>query len=208
MKKFIMGIVVSLAFSGAAMAQGNFYGGVEAGSASVADQTGAIASELVYYLGGYVTVTQSTNVGVFRAFVGYKANPMVALELGYLQSGDANISFAGVTAGNVGYSGTGTDSVSGVDLSAILHPIPAGPWRGLFVRGGLSNYTDTADLTITTGLGINSSSASQSGTGENIGVGYDFKLGTGVLRTELMFAQNIANESSNKSTALQVGYYW
>lgn len=206
--KKILGVAIGLAISGTALAQGNFYGGIEGGSAGVTDQTGQVASALVNSVGGSVYVTQDKSVGIFRVFGGYNFNPMVAVELGYAQSGNVNFNFSGVSGSNVRYAGTGTESFDGLDLSGILHPILLGPGSGLFVRAGLSDYTEKADVTAYTQSSYGYSSSSQSGTGENLGVGYDFDLGMGTLRTELTFSQDIAGDSSSKATSLMVGYYW
>ena len=206
-KILIAGIALGLTFPAAAMAMG-FYAGIEGGTATVTDQTGTVAADLVNSLGGSAYVTQSANVGIFRGFVGYGIIPMVAIELGYVQTGDANLNITGVTGGNVAYAGTGTESVHGFDLSGILHPILFGPGSGLFLRAGMSDYTETATLSLNSNFGSTYGSSSQSGTGENFGIGYDFGVGVGVLRTELTYAQNIANDSSSKSTSFQVGYYW
>lgn len=204
MKRMVVGIALGFAFPCAAMSMG-LYAGVEGGSAAVADQTNVLARDLVNAYGGYASVTQDINVGMFRGFIGDGIIPGVALEAGYVQTGDVNIDYSGYSSYySTSYAGTGTVSIHGFDFSGVLHPILLGPGSGLFLRAGISDYTEEANLTVN-GL---SNSTSQSGTGENFGIGYDFGVGLGDLRTELTFSQNIANDSSSKATSLQVGYYW
>lgn len=178
MKKSLMSLAVisallsTHAFAADAQKVG-FYGGAEIGYSKIQNQSQEVANSLVSSVGGAVSVTQSTGVGIGRLFAGYNFNESLAFELGYLWSGDANLKAAGVTGNSVGYTANYNASVNGIDYSLLVRPSVESGWNGLFGRIG-GHYLDASrDITSSGGVTFQNPNTSSSGGGFLVGIGYD-----------------------------------
>ena len=208
-KKLIAAAAAAAAFaSGAVYAQSGFYAGAELGAATLKDESTDIAKSLVAAVGGSASVTQDRGLGFARLFGGYNFNKYVAAELGYVQSGYATANFSGVSGGAVPYSGNIKISISGFDIAAIIRPAADSAAKGLFLRLGVSSYTNKADATVTAGGVTGISSASKSGTGTNLGIGYDLPVGPGEVRFSYTNMSSVAGISGADTDAFSVGYLW
>lgn len=159
--------------------------------------------------GSSETTSQDTQLPVGRIFGGYNFNPIVGIELGYLQMGDAKGSISGTRIDGSTYTSDYTYKNSGFDLSAVVHPFESSrnadeAPTGLYLRAGLSQYT-TSENETSDGY---SYSGSKTGTGTILGLGYDWKLGPGALRLDATLHQSMANVTDNDSLALSVGYLY
>lgn len=213
MKKCVMGVAFSLlAFSGTAMAQNGFYGGISVGGAFFGNQASQTANALQSAVGGSGSVSNTSVTSMFRIFGGYSFSPQLALELGYLRTGNDTVNFSGVPSIGGSYSGSASVHIQGIDVSAIYHPVASGAWNGLFLRGGINHYSadGSANVTMSSGTVTSSlsTSTSTSGVGETFGIGYDLQLGPGKLRAEFDHAFNAGGSNGGAFNELQVGYYF
>jgi len=192
---------------------GGFYVGGQLGVMTSKNLTDSAGSSVQQNLGGTVTSSQDTQAAAGRIFAGYNINPLVGIELGYLQMSDVKGSVAGTTAGNSNYSGDFTYRTSGFDVSAVVHPFESSasketPPTGLYLRAGISEYTLSGSSSSPASSFVSWRVNSLSGTGTILGLGYDWKLGPGALRLDATLHQSMANVTDNDSLALSVGYLY
>lgn len=193
-----------------AHAQGNtpekFYVGLEAGRASVANESAEVASGLVSLLGGSATATQSSSVNDYRFFGGYKLNENVDLELGYLQTSRVGLNFSGRSRANVAYTGTAGIKYAGFDFSALLRPAVSSGLNGLFFRLGGHSMVSTTDTSVTVGATNASTRTKERGIGTLFGIGYDLNIAQNVnLRVSANRLNRLAGDSDANITVYSVG---
>lgn len=186
--------------------KGGFVLGVEAGYSQLTDDTAAVATSLVNTVGGSATVTQDKNIYFGRLIGGYKIAESFEVELGYIQSSTANLTFNGVSRTAVAYSGKLGVVVSGFDYSMLVRPSISTGMNGLFGRfGGVSLKADRT-LTLATGATSGATVSSLSGTGYQFGFGYDAAIDSGVdLRVSYTRLQQIAGQSGSNANLFSVG---
>jgi hypothetical protein len=197
---------------GSAQAQNNppesFYGGLEVGRSSVSDQTGSVSTQLVTLVGGRATATQGSSINDYRIFGGYKLNENINLELGYLQTSDLGLNFAGVARNATAYSGSSTLKFTGFDYSVLLRPNVSTGMNGLFLRLGGHSLSGAQAFTQTVAGGTVSGSSNQSGTGLLFGVGYDIGIAKNVdLRVSANRLNKIAGQSDSSATVYSVSVH-
>lgn len=183
-----------------------WYGGLEYGSTELDDNTGPTANQFVSLLGGAVTVTQDSSVGIGRIFLGYRFTEQVALEGGYFKSNKASIRVAGVAGGGGAYTARGDVEFDGFDISGVWFPMANKMGdAGLFLKAGVHHSNTEASFSITGAGGTVSASGDESGTGTLFGIGYDWKF------TDQAFARiaatrylNVGGESDNKGTVYSI----
>jgi hypothetical protein len=161
------------------------YFGFEVGSTKVQDATGSTASSLVSSLGGSAVVTQDSSVQSYKLIGGYKVSENLDLELSYLKTSTLDMNFAGVSGGNVAYSGNVNVKFSGYEYSAIVRPSISSGWNNAYVKLGGHTLDADAGFRVTAGNVNVGTSASVSGTGLLVGVGYDYPVDK---NTSLRFA--------------------
>jgi len=176
MKKILIATaVISALVSSQAFAEDSkligAYAGAELGYSRVENEAQTTANTLVNALGGSVIVTQDTGVAIGRLFAGYNINENVAVELGYMQTGDVTQHAAGIARNSVAYTGSMNVSVSGVDYAVLVRPSVASGWNGLFAKFGGHYLEESGDVTLT-GTSTVSVSQSVKGSGFLVGFGY------------------------------------
>jgi OOP family OmpA-OmpF porin len=168
------------------------YGGVELGYSKVESDAQSTANSLVNEVGGAVTVSQDTSVAIGRLFGGYNMNEYVALELGYIRTGDVSQRASGVAGNSVPYTASADVSVSGVDYSVLLRPSIASGWNGLFGKVGGHYLEASADYTATA-IGSVSGNISNKGSGFLLGLGYETSIADNIgFRTSYTYYNNLA----------------
>ena len=203
MKKTVAAIAACMV--ACAAQAGGFYVGGQLGVMSFKNFTDDDAQGI----SGPHSTSQDTQLAVGRLFTGYNINPLVGIELGYLQMADAKGSLSGTTAGGSKYGFDYTYRNSGFDLSAVVHPFESSrngnqAPSGLFLRAGVSQYTTSVNWV----SGSYTGSDSKTGTGTMLGLGYDWKLGPGALRLDATLHQSMADITNNDSLALSAGYVY
>ena len=168
------------------------YAGVELGYSKVESDAQSTANSLVNEVGGAVTVTQDTSVVIGRLFGGYNINENLAVELGYIRTGDVSQRASGVAGNSVPYNASADVSVSGVDYSVLLRPSIASGWNGLFGKVGGHYLEASTDYTVTA-LGSLSGNNSKSGSGFLVGLGYETSIADNIgFRTSYTYYNNLA----------------
>ena len=198
--------VACTAAMGCAAHAGGLYVGGQYGATSLLNSAQDYATEQRNQFGGTASVTQDAAPDYARLYAGYRFNEVLALELGYAQSGKARLSASGSDRDGDPYTGTRTSRFGGLDLSALIHPMP--PQRELFLRVGVTAYTTTAEEASQSRLLDEQNSTNSSGLGTLLGIGYDLKLGSGALRFEMGKLQDISNIGGNDATTYSVGYHY
>jgi len=193
-----------------AHAQGNtpekFYGGLELGRASIANQAGELTSSLVTEFGGTATATQSSSVNDYRFFGGYKLNEIVDFELGYFQSSSVKMSFSGLSSGSDSYTGTLGIKYAGFDYSVLLRPAVSTGMHGLFFRLGGHSLKSTETTSVTASGTTASSKTKESGAGTLFGIGYDLNIAKNSdLRVSVNRLNSLAGQSDTGATFFSVG---
>ena len=150
---------------------------------SDAQQTNSTAS---------LTNITSSNIGVYRAFIGYQLNQNAAIEIGYLNSSKKSIYFRANSVGSSVSSSIGY-KYSGLEYSMLFRPNVDLGFEHFFARlGGTyfqANYSSSDGLL----------SYSPNGTGWVIGFGYDYPVYNGlIVRAEYLNLRKIAGEKNNK----------
>lgn len=178
-----------------------FYLGVQAGGMRVADNAQIFADRLVSINGGSAVVTQNRNLGIGRAFAGFKLSENFDAELGYFQTGNVNFKFSGLDAGGAAYSGRTSAITKGFDYSLLMRPSYASGFNSAFLRiGGHRSKQETT----TSGLNIIGGSTSTNGTGYLYGLGYDINVNDNFdARLEVTRLQRIAGSRDNNSNFTQ-----
>jgi len=195
---------------GAAQAQGNppekFYGGLEIGRASVANDTGPLTRALVSQVGGSASATQDSSINDYRIFGGYALNENVNFELGYVKTSSLGLNFAGVSGGSSAYTGSASQKFSGFDYSVLLRPNVSTGLNKLFFRVGGHSLKGDLDFTINGPGGTASGSDSRSGTGTLFGIGYDINLAKNIdARVSANRLNRIAGQSDANATVYSLG---
>jgi len=176
------------------------YLGVGAGYNRVDNNTAEFDAGLRAALGGTVSSTADSNVTNIRLIGGYKVNENLALELGFVNSSDYSLSFSGRSSG-VNYSGEGSVSFRGFDVSTVIRPSVTSGFNNLFGVVGIHNYRAKTEVAVTVSGRSVSSSDSQSGTGLMFGVGYDMKLSDKLdFRLSLIRFSRLAGDSESSTT--------
>uniref|UniRef100_Q3AQW3 Outer membrane protein OmpA-like transmembrane domain-containing protein n=1 Tax=Chlorobium chlorochromatii (strain CaD3) TaxID=340177 RepID=Q3AQW3_CHLCH len=162
---------------------------------------------MVSIAGGAVTVTQNRGFVNGRVFTGYNFNKNIAVELGYLQTGDTTANIAGVSGTLVAYTGELKASVSGIDYSILIRPISNNEWNGLFIKAG-GHYLEMdqkGSLTFA-GIGTNTIKESVNGSGFLIGIGYDTPITDNIdLRSAYTYYGKIAGDSDSEANFFTIG---
>ncbi len=209
MNRMFLTIAALLLFATTAFAESGkdsgFYGGVDVGYARVENSTQKIANDFVNLLGGSVTVVQDVSAPVGRIFAGYTINQNIALELGFVQTGDFNANVSGYTGGFVPYTVKETDSASGFELSAVIRPVTENGWHRFFVRAGAHNLNISSKLT-SSFPGATAVNLDRSGNGFLIGIGYDTPISeTLSCRSAYTYYDKIGGESDNYAHIVTIG---
>lgn len=149
-----------------------------------------------------LSTSQDKTVPAFRIFGGMALNPNFDVELGYLHTGDARVTYRGLN-GASNWRMTEDYSATGLDLAAVYKPFN----NGFFVKGGvhatkgkvkINGYEDDALET--------SDNHSESGTGFLLGLGYQAPIAKGLnLRASFVRYQRIAGESDYNLDLVTVG---
>lgn len=198
--------VVALAATALVAHAEGFYVGGGVGVSHVSDTSADMSAKLVSALGGTARTTMDSSVNNVRLVGGYKVNENVAIELGYINTSDFNLSAAGTTGGNIAYTAKGNISFSGFDVSAVLRPSVASGYNNFFATVGLHSYKAKTAVTVTGNGQSVSQSDSNSGTGTMFGVGYDWKLDKDLdLRLAVTRINKVAGESGDNVTNYGVG---
>jgi hypothetical protein len=149
-----------------------------------------------------LSTSQDKTVPAFRIFGGMALNSNFDVELGYLHTGEARVTYRGEESGNK-WRWTQDFSATGMDLAAVYRPSNS----GFFVKGGVhatkgkvknNDYkNDVLDDT---------ESGSESGTGFLFGLGYQAPIAKGLnLRGSFVRYQRIAGESDYNLDLVTVG---
>ncbi len=187
----ISALVSSQAFAEDAKLVGA-YAGAELGYTRVQNDAQATANALVNAVGGSVIVTQDTGVVIGRLFAGYNINENIALELGYLQTGDVTQRAAGVARNSVAYTGSANVSVSGVDYAVLVRPSVASGLNGLFAKIG-GHYLEASQDATLTGTSTVSVNSSVKGSGFLVGFGYQAAVADNVdVRATYTYYDSVA----------------
>ncbi len=203
----LIGLSFVMCVGAHAQTNNKWYAGAEFGVTSIKDNSSDIANSLTSVLGGTANVGRDTNTSATRLYGGYNFNNYIAAEIGYLQSSDNKTRISGTSGGLTPYTGSGTVSISGADISAIFRPNPNRNFgSGLFLRAGISSYTTKTSVTIASGGSSFSQSGSDSGSGANIGIGYDIPAGPGNVRVAYTNMSNLSGKSNNSVDAFSIGY--
>jgi hypothetical protein len=161
---------------------------------------------MVNAVGGSITSTQETSVQNLRILGGYKLNESFALEVGYLNSSKWDLTFSGVSSGNVAYSGNGNISFTGVDVAAVIRPSAQSGYNNFFATFGLHNYKAKIGVTFAVNGTPYVSNTSESGTGTLIGVGYDMPIDKGLdLRLAVTRLNKLGGDSDSNTTNVGIG---
>lgn len=208
--KKLTAVAALITVLGAAQAQSNtpekFYGGLEVGRASVANETGPLTSALVSEVGGSASATQDSSINDYRIFGGYKLNENVNFELGYVQTSSLGLNFSGVSGGSSAYTGSATQKFSGFDYSVLLRPNVSTGWNNMFFRVGGHSLKGSVDVTINGGGGSASVTDKFSGTGTLFGLGYDLNVAKNVdVRVSVNRLNKIAGRSDSDATIYSLG---
>jgi len=206
MKEFIAFAVASIAAFGVYADQGRIYWGGEFGISKLEDNTGNLTSSLVNTLGGSASATQDSTISAFKILGGYRFTENLDLELGYFQSGSANLSFSGVTSGSVSYTGNGNLKWSGFEYAANLRPSVASGWNDLYFRVGGHSSKLEVDVSVTASGYSAYSNNSYSGTGSLYGFGYDQRIGEMMkIRYSVVKYSKVGGESDSGGSVYSVG---
>jgi hypothetical protein len=171
------------------------YAGAELGYTKVQNDAQATANALVNTFGGSAIVTQDTGVAIGRLFAGYNINENVAVELGYLQTGDVSQHAAGVAGNSVAYTGSANVSVSGVDYAVLVRPSIASGLNGLFAKFGGHYLEASSDVTLT-GTSTLSVNQSVKGSGFLVGFGYQAPVLNNIdFRASYTYYDSVAGEN-------------
>jgi hypothetical protein len=208
----MLAVAYLLTSLGAAQAQSNapekFYGGLEVGRTSIADQTGDTNSSLVSLFGGSASATQDSSMNDFRIFGGYKLNENVNFELGYLKTSSLGLNFSGVTSGSNAYTGSLSLKYSGFDYSVLLRPNISTGLNNMFFRLGGHSLKGDVDFTVTGVGGTASISDSVSGTGTLFGIGYDINIAKNIdVRVSANRLNKIGGQSDGSATIYSLGVF-
>ena len=185
---------------------GGIYTGLELEDSHFSSAVGSNASaSLINNNGGSASVGTDPSLFLGRIFVGVQGSESAAVELGFLNTTNANAGFSGTTRSGVGYSGHDSTGLSGIDLSVLFRPSYSTGLNGLFLRLGINHLTQSDNYSVGS-PGVTPSSGNFSGNGVQWGVGYDAMLDAHFnVRIELLDYENIAGLSGNSITSLALG---
>ena len=149
-----------------------------------------------------LSTSQDKTVPAFRIFGGMALNPNFDVELGYLHTGEARVTYRGVKGGD-SLRWTRDFSATGLDLAAVYKPFD----NGFFVKGGVhATKGKVKNNEYKNGVLDDSDSGSESGTGFLFGLGYQAPVAKGInLRGSFVRYQRIAGESDYNLDLVTVG---
>jgi hypothetical protein len=149
-----------------------------------------------------LSTSQDKTVPAFRIFGGMALNPNFDVELGYLYTGEARVTYRGENGGD-SLRWTQDFSATGLDLAAVYKPFD----NGFFVKGGVHATKGKAKTNAyENGVFEGSDSDSESGTGFLFGLGYQAPITKGInLRGSFVRYQRIAGESDYNLDLVTVG---
>jgi OOP family OmpA-OmpF porin len=203
MKKFVTAAAIAAA-SLTAQAEGLYVGG-GVGYSALKNELAEFNSGMVSLLGGSITSSQDSSMQNLRLIGGYKVNDNFAIELGYVKTSDFGLSFSGRSSGNVAYSGSGTVSISGFDVAAILRPDVASGFNNFFATIGAHSYKAKTGVAFTVSGTSSSANTSESGTGLMFGAGYDWKIVKDLdFRLTLIRMNKLAGNADSNGTSVGV----
>lgn len=138
---------------------------------------------------GFSSTTDGTDTG-YKLQLGYKFNPYLAVEGGYINLGNASYKAKQVGVGQLSL----TYRAQGLNAAAV-GILPLGERFSLFAKGGLlMAWVDTDETFTKNGL-TKTQSFSGSSLGENLGVGMAFDLSKQVaLRAEYDWFHNVGDK--------------
>lgn len=187
-------LVTPLAWAQSGNPASPYYAGLALGVFTLNDSTADTAAALTYTLGGTANVTQDTSSYAGRAFGGYHLDPSVSVEMGYYQTVSVTQQVAGVASNSMGYSGTTSLNISGVDYSVLLRPRRSIDHKGIFLRLGGHYLTVRGSATLSASKAL-ASGNSYSGNGFFWGAGYDMPIKDSLnLRLEYTGYKSIAGK--------------
>jgi hypothetical protein len=198
MKKTLVCSALVLAI-GASHAQ--TYVGLDLGAA-LPDLDGIVSHNKVEWGKNAVSTSQDETVPAFRVFGGMALNPNFDVELGYLHTGEARVSYRGEESGD-NWRWTQDFSATGLDLAAVYKPFD----NGFFVKGGVhATKSKVKNNEYKNEVLDDSDSGSESGTGFLFGLGYQAPVAKGInLRGSFVRYQRIAGESDYNLDLVTVG---
>jgi hypothetical protein len=203
MKKIVTAVAIAAA-SLTAQAEG-FYVGGGVGYSAIKNELADFNAGMVSSVGGSITSSQDSSMQNLRLTGGYKVNDNFAIELGYVKTSDFGLSFTGRSGGNVAYSGSGTVSISGFDVAAVLRPDIASGYNNFFATVGTHSYKAKTGVTFSVSGTSYSDNTSESGTGLMFGVGYDWKIDKDLdFRMSLIRMNKLAGNSDSNATSVGV----
>jgi hypothetical protein len=149
-----------------------------------------------------LSTSQDKTVPAFRIFGGMALNPNLDVELGYLHTGEARVTYRGLNGAN-NWRMTEDYSATGLDLAAVYKPFD----NGFFVKGGVHATKGKVKINAyENGVFEGSDSGSESGTGFLFGLGYQAPVAKGInLRGSFVRYQRIAGESDYNLDLVTVG---
>ena len=203
MKK--IGCAIFLSTMICAAQAGGFYIGGQYGNAKLKDATSDLRGSRPADL--TTTGSQDTTISLARFFAGYRLNDVVAFEFGYNQSGESNFWLRSTRPGYPVSTTRGSFKSSGYDATVLVSPFSS--VQGLFFRAGVTDFTVKVDQTFYANDTVTgSSSNSKSGTGAVLGLGYDWKIGSGAIRLEANQLLSVAGINDNDVTTYSIGYLY
>jgi hypothetical protein len=149
-----------------------------------------------------LSTSQDKTVPAFRIFGGMALNPNFDVELGYLHTGDARVTYRGLN-GASNWRMTEDYSATGLDLAAVYKPFD----NGFFVKGGVHATKGKVKINgYENDVLEHVDNHSESGTGFLFGLGYQAPIAKGLnLRGSFVRYQRIAGESDYNLDLVTVG---
>lgn len=194
-KNRVASLLIAVLGASSALAEGEFYMGVEGGFAFADLGAESAASLLASETGRTVTYTEDQGAGYFRIFGEYELTDAISVEAGYFNSSslDATFSFSGTST----TLGAGVKA-SGFDLGAKFYPS-----EKFYLKAGMHQSELEGTLSVTISGTTYSTKLTERGAGTYFGAGYNFNEN---LAAGYTYLSDVGGDSDSSAGLLYLAY--